>query len=464
MAKILIADDERAICDAFSELLRREGHTPLVAATGDEALEVVAREHPRLVFLDLKMPGRNGLEVLRELNVREPDVPVVLMTAYGTVDTAMEAMRLRAFDYLGKPVELAQLRKLLARALHRPQETRETRPIVAPAPPDGSLIGSSAAMQEIFKLMGLLTTNDLTVLVCGESGAGKELVARGIHEHGPRRSRPFVAVNCAAIPETLMESELFGHEKGAFTDARELRIGRCEAAEDGTLFLDEIAELPLAVQGKLLRVLQERTFERVGSFTPRPLRARIIAATNHQLEAEVEAGRFREDLYHRINLVTLHIPPLRRRKEDLEALALHFLRRANAELGRSLEGLDPALLARLRDHAWPGNVRELEHAIKRAALTARGPLLTVHDLELVVTSAAVEDADEPTQALGRAVREAVRRLANGASDAPVFQTLVDLVERESVAEALRLTDGNQVAAARLIGLNRTTLRKKMPPQ
>jgi DNA-binding NtrC family response regulator len=279
VAKILIADDERAICAAFSELLLLEGHTPLVAATGDEALALVEREHPRLVFLDLKMPGMSGLEVLRELNARQPELPVVLMTAYGTVDTAMEAMRLKAFDYLGKPVELKQLRQLLARALHRPQPPAESAAPAATTPAE-ELIGRSAAMQELFKLMSLLTGNDLTVLVCGESGAGKELVARGIHRHGPRQSRPFVAVNCAAIPETLMESELFGHEKGAFTDARDTRVGRCEAAEDGTLFLDEIAELPLAVQGKLLRVLQERSFERVGSLTPRPLRARVIAATN----------------------------------------------------------------------------------------------------------------------------------------------------------------------------------------
>jgi DNA-binding NtrC family response regulator len=460
VAKILIADDERAICAAFSELLLLEGHTPLVAATGDEALALVEREHPRLVFLDLKMPGMSGLEVLRELNARQPELPVVLMTAYGTVDTAMEAMRLKAFDYLGKPVELKQLRKLLARALHRPQT-----PAVSAAPaattPAEELIGRSAAMQEIFKLMSLLTGNDLTVLVCGESGAGKELVARGIHRHGPRQSRPFVAVNCAAIPETLMESELFGHEKGAFTDARDTRVGRCEAAEDGTLFLDEIAELPLAVQGKLLRVLQERSFERVGSLTPRPLRARVIAATNRELEAEVEAGRFREDLYHRVNLVALRIPPLRRRKEDIEALALHFLQRANAELGKSLRGLEPGLLERLREHDWPGNVRELEHVIKRAALTARGPLLNVHDLVLTTAVVDAGGAAAPIEGLSRAVRTALQHLAATAPDDPIFQTIVETTERECVAEALRLTGGNQVAAARLIGLNRTTLRKKM---
>jgi DNA-binding NtrC family response regulator len=459
LARILIADDERAICDAFSELLVREGHTPLVAATGLDALELAERERPRLVFLDLKMPGLDGLEVLRRLNERQPDLPVVLMTAYGTVDTAMAAMRLKAFDYLGKPVELAQLRKVLARALHRPQDAAEPS---VPAPlPGETLIGSSAAMQEIFKLMSLLTSNELTVLVSGESGAGKELVARGIHTHGARRGRPFVAVNCAAIPPTLIESELFGHEKGAFTDARDTRIGRFEAAADGTVFLDEISELPFTVQGKLLRVLQERSFERVGSVVARPLRARVIAATNRRLDAEVEAGRFREDLYHRINLVTLHIPPLRRRKDDIEALAAHFLQRANAELRKSLRGLEPASLSRLREHDWPGNVRELEHAIKRAALTARGPLLTVHDLELA--PAQLEDGvrAEPLEALRAAVRDALRALAERGEDAPIFDAIVGLAERESVAEALRLTGGNQVAAARLIGLNRTTLRKKM---
>jgi DNA-binding NtrC family response regulator len=270
-----------------------------------------------------------------------------------------------------------------------------------------------------------------------------------------------VAVSCAAIPESLIESELFGHEKGAFTDARDARIGRCEAADDGTLFLDEIAELPLAVQGKLLRVLQERSFERVGSLTPRPLRARVIAATNRELATEVEAGRFREDLYHRVNLVTLHIPPLRRRKEDIEALAVHFLQRANAELGKALRGLEPPLLARLREHDWPGNVRELEHVIKRAALTARGALLTVHDLDLTPAALDADGASTPLESVARAVRLALRQLAANDPDAPIFQRIVDTVERECVAEALKLTAGNQVAAARLIGLNRTTLRKKM---
>jgi DNA-binding NtrC family response regulator len=461
VAKILIADDERAICAAFSELLLLEGHTPLVASTGDEALALAEREHPRLVFLDLKMPGMSGLDVLRELSARQPELPVVLMTAYGTVDTAMEAMRLKAFDYLGKPVELRQLRKLLARALHRPQSGVSAE--VPPAVTGEQLIGRSAAMQEIFKLMSLLTSNELTVLVCGESGAGKELVARGIHLHSARRSRPFVAVNCAAIPESLVESELFGHEKGAFTDARDARIGRCEAAGDGTLFLDEIGELSLAVQGKLLRVLQERSFERVGSLNSRPLRARVIAATNRELATEVEAGRFREDLYHRVNLVTLHIPPLRRRKEDIEALAMHFLQRVNAELGKTLRGLEPALLVRLREHDWPGNVRELEHVIKRAALMARGPLLTVHDLELTPAAVDGDATGTPLESVARAGRQALRHLTTGTADLDesIFQTIVDTVERECVIEALKLTAGNQVAAARLIGLNRTTLRKKM---
>jgi CheY-like chemotaxis protein len=288
VAKILIADDERAICAAFSELLLLEGHTPLVAATGDEALALVEREHPRLVFLDLRMPGMSGLEVLRELNARQPELPVVLMTAYGTVDTAMEAMRLKAFDYLGKPVELKQLRKLLARALHRPQTPAESAAPAATTPAE-ELIGRSAAMQEIFKLMSLLTSNDLTVLVCGESGAGKELVARGIHRHGPRQSRPFVAVNCAAIPETLMESELFGHEKGAFTDARHarrtLRGGRHALSRR-----DRRAAARRA--GRVAAHPPERSF-RVGSLAPRPLRARV-AATNRGSKPK-SGGRFRED-------------------------------------------------------------------------------------------------------------------------------------------------------------------------
>jgi len=462
MSKVLIADDERSICDAFAQFLRLEGHTPLIAANGREALELVRREQPDAVFLDVRMPGMDGLEALARIRAERPELPVIVMTAYGTMDTAMTAVRQGAFDYLGKPVELPQLRTLLQRALHRPQPAVTASETDSPTAPQ-LLVGQSPAMQEIYKLMGLLTQNDLTVLVTGESGVGKELVARGIHLHSPRRDKPFIAINCAAIPEQLLESELFGHEKGAFTSADSRRLGRCEAAGEGTLFLDEIGELPLHLQSKLLRVLQERSFERVGSVTPIPLKARVIAASNRQLEVEVEQRRFREDLYHRLNLVALHIPPLRKRREDIEALAYHFLRRANVELGKQIEGIEPAVLERLQQYRWPGNVRELEHALKRAVLLARGPALTVHDLELKteVRSTAIPVLDQLRAAARAALSDLLNEVGGVDAEPGIFHTLVEVIEKELIDEALRLTGGNQVAASRLLGLHRTTMRKKM---
>jgi DNA-binding NtrC family response regulator len=459
MAKVLVADDERAICEAFGVMLRTAGHTPVVAGSGAEALRRVATDKPDVVFLDVQMPDLNGLEVLERIRVIDAELPVIVMTAYGTLQTAMTALKTGAFDYLGKPIELARVREVLARALHKPTRDPSARPA---AEADEAMVGTSAAMQEIFKRMSLLTSNELTVLITGESGVGKELVARGIHFNSPRATQPFVAVNCAAIPASLIESEFFGHERGAFTDAREQRQGRFEAAGRGTLFLDEISELPYTLQSKLLRVLQERSFERVGSQTAVPFRARLIAATNRVLKDEVDAGRFREDLYHRLDLVTLAIPPLRARKEDIEALAAKFLDRANAELGKSVQGLEPAALERLLGHDWPGNVRELEHAIKRAVLMARRPWIAAHDLELTSVIAA-DDADSR---FGVAVRTALgARLAattgDGASTDSIYQALIGLAEQELVAEALRITEGNQVAASRLLGINRTTLRSKM---
>jgi len=462
MAKVLIADDEHAICEAFSDMLRAEGHSPVVASSGEEALEKVAANTPDLVFLDVQMPGINGLEVLERIHSEHPALPVVVMTAYGTLQTAMDALSFKAFDYLGKPVDLARIRSLLKRALHKPSVEMPSSPSVPGAQQEEPMVGRSAVMQEIFKRMSMLTGNDLTVLITGESGVGKEVVARGIHDNGERRNQPFGAVNCAAIPDQLIESELFGHERGAFTDAREQRHGRFEAAGKGSLFLDEISELPYTLQSKLLRVLQERSFERVGSVTPIAFKARLMAASNCDLKAEVEAGRFREDLYHRLNLVALEIPPLRERKEDIEALATYFLRHANQEIGRDIQGIEPAALVKLNQYDWPGNVRELEHTIKRSVLMARGPFLAAHDLELPHAETTGADSDDEAS-LRTALRAALRdRLDNGVGEGTVFQQLVQLAEQELVAEALRITGGNQVAASKLLGLNRTTLRKKLP--
>ncbi len=465
MARILVADDERSICDAFRVLLEAEGHTAVIASTGEEALLLIREQAPDLAFVDVRMPGIGGLEVLKEVGQVAPDLPVVVMTAYGTLETAAEALRNRAFDYLGKPLDVAEIRGVLRRALHAPAPASATTPVGEDADPRPRLVGQSAPMQALFKLIVRLADNDLAVLVQGESGVGKELVARAIHESGARAREPFVAVNCAAIPEQLIESELFGHERGAFTDAKSARVGRFEAAGAGTLFLDEISELPLHLQGTLLRVLQERSFERIGSVAPQPFRARLVCASNRDLAAAVAAGRFREDLFHRINTVPVTVPPLRERLEDIPELVQALVRRANREAGTSIQSVERTALERLKAYAWPGNVRELEHLIKRSVMAARGSVLAVHDLSFAT------DADDTGQSeverLAEVLASIGQRLVDAAGRAPepmpLHELAMERLERALVDAALAATGGNQVAAARLLGLNRSTFRARLQP-
>lgn len=469
MARVLVADDERSICDAFCLLLEAEGHTPLVASTGEEALRTVRDARPDLVFVDVRMPGMDGLAVLKAIQESSPGLPVVVMTAFGTLDTAAQAVRNKAFDYLGKPLDLAQIRQVLRRALHKPETGSATSVMPAQGADDTrpALVGQSPAMQQIFKQIVRLADNDLTVLVQGESGVGKELVARAIHDSGSRAQAPFVAVNCAAIPEQLIESELFGHERGAFTDAKSARVGRFEAAGTGTLFLDEISELPLHLQGKLLRVLQERSFERVGSLTPLPFQARLICASNRALDVAVQAGDFREDLFHRVNIVTLTVPPLRDRREDIPELVHALIRRASRETGKTIESVEREVLDRLRSQPWSGNVRELEHVIKRSMLRAHGSVLTVHDLSLGQDPApgpAASDTEigrllESLTALAAALVAAAGR---SEETPPLHELSIGRLEAALIEAALAATGGNQVAAARLLGMSRSTLRGKLP--
>ncbi len=461
MARILVADDERSICEAFSAFLSGEGHEPVLASSGEEAVRLVRETSPAVAFLDVRMPGGDGISALQEIRRLAPDMPVIIMTAFGTLDTARRAMELGAFDYLGKPVELAQVRELLEKALHRPSAANAH--VVDEAPAERPLlIGQSAAMQALFKQIVLLTGNDLSVLIVGESGVGKELVAHAIHDNSARAERPFVAVNCAAIPDTLIEAELFGAEAGAFTDAKATRHGRFEAAADGTLFLDEVSELPYHLQSKLLRALQERSFERLGSVKPIAFRARLIAASNRNLEAEVEAGRFREDLYHRLNLATVIVPPLRERRDDIAPLADYFVARAGEEVGKSIRAIEPEVIEKLEGYGWPGNVRELEHCIKRAVLAARGPTLSVHDVEMPSQNTR-ERRRAPTleQALRTQALEIVRNPEKFGGEGEIYQCLVDNAAYQIIKAALEATDGNQVAAAKLLGINRSTLRKKI---
>jgi DNA-binding NtrC family response regulator len=467
MARILVADDEPSICEAFAALLAADGHAALTASNGRDAVQLVRSERPDVVFLDVRMPGLDGIAALKEIRTFDPAVPVIVMTAYGTLDTAAEALRNDAFDYLGKPLELAKIRQLLQRALHKPTGQAAAAVPLEPLAetPGRRLVGQSPAMQEIFKRIVLLADNEMSVLVQGESGTGKELVARAIHSSGTRAREPFVAINCAAIPETLIESELFGHERGAFTDARQTRSGRFELAGQGTLFLDEISELPLGMQSKLLRVLQERTFERVGGDTPIGFRGRLVCATNRDLAGEVAAGRFREDLFHRINLVTITVPPLRERRDDIPELVRSLLSDASREAGKGIKAVERAVLDELKTRDWPGNVRELEHVIKRAVLTAKGPTLTVHDLELTTDEARVERSSSLERLAAPLEAVAAALVAKGAAEAEpssIHELAMSRLERALIDEALKATGGNQVAAARLLGISRSTLRSKLP--
>lgn len=461
MAKILVADDEHGICEAFSDFLTAEGHEPILASSGPAAIEMVREHKPAVVFLDVRMPGGDGIDALPVIRDIAPQMPVIIMTAYGTLETARSAMDFGAFDYLGKPVELDQLRDVLTRALHRPKNM-PTTPLDSSAVDRPALVGQSAAMQELFKQIVLLTGTDLSVLIVGESGVGKELVANAIHNNNALSSEPFIAVNCAAIPDTLIEAELFGAEAGAFTDAKNTRIGRFEAAGEGTLFLDEISELPFHLQSKLLRVLQERSFERLGSVKPIQFKARLIAASNRNLESEIETGHFRNDLYHRLNLATISVPPLRDRQDDIRPLVEHFLVRANAEIGKNISAIEAAVIDKLKNHSWPGNVRELEHCIKRAVLAARNETLSVHDVD-VPTASSRERRRAPNlqQALCLQANEMVRNPDKYGGVGEIYQCLIDNAGFEIVKAALNATDGNQVAAAKLLGINRSTLRKKL---
>jgi DNA-binding NtrC family response regulator len=373
MAKIMIVDDEKALRQAIAQILRSEGYEVLEAADGEQGLKMLqdAATRPDLVFLDLKMPKTQGINVLKQLDQKLFELPVIVMTAYGTSRTAIEAMQLGAYDYLTKPFNLDQLVNLTAKALaHHLEPMYQIGESTLLAGEE--LLGRSPAMQSVFKLIGRVAPTDTTVMITGESGTGKELVATTLHNTSPRSKAPLVKVNCAALPEHLLEAELFGHEKGAFTGANHLRIGRFEQANSGTIFLDEVGELTPTIQGKLLRVLQDRSFERLGSNQTRTVDARIIAATNRHLEQMVQQNQFREDLFYRLNVVQIELPPLRDRPEDLEQLTQHFLNTIAVRRGLKRLALAESAMERLRNYSFPGNVRELQNILERAAILSGG--------------------------------------------------------------------------------------------
>ena len=450
-ARILIVEDERAIQLALSGLLRREGYEVEVASSGEEALGKLTAAPCDLVLTDLALGrGASGMDVLKAARRLRPETVVVMITAHGSEKIAVEAMKNGAEDYVPKPFDNDEIRLVVQRALERTRLQRENRLLLEQVQKQygfENLIGTGPAMQRVFATLQKVAETDLTVLVRGESGTGKELVAQALHNLSPRRGRPFVAVNCAAISRELVESELFGHEKGAFTGADARRQGRFEAAEGGSILLDEIGDMAPETQAKVLRVLQERSFERVGGSKPIDVDVRVIAATHRNLEEEVRKQRFREDLYYRLKVVTLELPPLRERPEDIPALAQRFLERVTTRLGLEKRQLGDGALARLVRHRWPGNVRELANVIEQAAVLAPAPVIEEADLKLGGDLGSAGGAAPPDMA--------------GLSFADAKRSAVERFERRYLLDALRRSGGNISRAAEAMGMVRQSLQQKI---
>ena len=460
MDKLLLIDDEADVRYSFERIFsRKDGLALHTAGSGEAALELIPQLKPDLVIMDVRMGGITGIETLQRLREFDSKTPVILMTAFGTTQTAIQAMKHGAYDYILKPFDVPKLEEMVDKALGAARSMKQVvsyEPLLEKEDFDLGIIGQSAPMQEVFKTIGQLAASDATALITGESGTGKELVARAIYSHSQRSSQPYLAINCAAIPENLLESELFGHEKGAFTGANTQRIGKFEQCDGGTIFLDEIGDMTLATQTKILRVLQNGTFERVGGNQPVKVDVRVIAATNKPLEKAVEEGDFREDLFYRLNVVRIQLPALRERREDIPQLVSYFLSK-NSPNPKQPKTVQPDALAKLETHDWPGNVRELENAVQRALVMAKGDAILLENLPpevLNVAKAASPDVD------GDDLAGLASKLFRWARNNPDLK-VIPAVERELVINALKETDGNQVQSAKLLGITRATLRKRI---
>jgi two-component system nitrogen regulation response regulator GlnG len=460
-ARVLVADDEPGIRFVLREALETVGCEVVEADSGDAARKALAGGAFDIAFLDIRMPGPSGLELLDEVRALGGGAPaVVIITAQNTFDNAVEAMKRGAFDYLVKPFGVSEAQLLVEKAMRTralEDEVRELRREVGTrSSPGERLVGKSAALLEVFKTIGRVAASSVPVLITGESGSGKEVAARSIHSASARAAEPFVALNSAAIPGELLESELFGHERGAFTGAVDARLGRFREASGGTLFLDEIGDMPVELQAKLLRVLQSGEVTPVGGRKTESVDVRVIAATHRDVDEEVKAGRFREDLLYRLRVVPIHIPPLRERQEDIPVLAEHFVTRYARELGLGERYLSSATLERLLAHAWPGNVRELENAIKRALVLSSSEVLSPDDFGFLEAGAA-----ESPETLESVVAELARAALQGEEPDDLHREILARVERPLLEAVLSYTGGNQIRAAALLGINRNTLRKKI---
>ena len=474
MDKLLLIDDEDDVRYSFKRIFSTPDLELETAGSGEEGIEVIKTFKPDLVLMDVRMGGISGLETLRHIREDDAKLPVIMMTAFGTTQTAIEAMKLGAYDYLLKPFDVPQLKEIVANALKASRDMKKVvacEPLLESEDYDLGIVGRSQPMQEVFKMIGQLAGSDATALITGESGTGKELVARAIYQNSQRNSQPYLPINCAAIPENLLESELFGHEKGAFTGATSQRIGKFEQCDQGTLFLDEIGDMTLATQAKILRVLQNGTIERVGGNKSINVDVRIIAATNINLEEAVASNEFREDLFYRLNVVRVNLPSLRDRREDIPLLIDYFLKIIAESEGSKVKSILETAQTALLNYSWPGNVRELENVMRRTIVMAKGDAIRLDDLPNNVQSAGQTTnsagnkiSSQPSASITPTASNDISVLA-----ATLFQwaksqpdlAVLPAVERELVAHALRETNGNQVQASKLLGITRATLRNRI---
>jgi nitrogen regulation protein NR(I) len=457
--KILLIEDDTKLAANLRQVLEDEDFHVTHCARGDDGLTRAFHGEFDVVLTDLRLPGLGGLELVRQLHEAQPRLPVVMMTAHGTVETAIETTKLGAYDYLQKPFEMEELLALLRKATEAGRLMREPVALADASATRTALVGQSRVMQEIWKDIGRIAARPVTVLIRGETGTGKELIARALYQHSDRAKAAFIAVNCAAIPESLLESELFGHERGAFTGAEQRRIGRFEQAHRGTLFLDEIGDLSAGTQSKLLRVLQEKSIHRVGGNETIPVDVRVIAATHRDLESMIREGKFREDLFYRLSVATVLLPPLRERRDDIPALVEHFLGKCAAEFGLQPLSLAPGALPLLQADPWPGNIRELENIIRRLLLGARDLPISEESVRgaLAARGTGIPTTAQPLAALAAELLAAARRgESNGA-----HALLLAEAEREILTQAISAAEGNLSQAARWLGLSRLTLREKL---
>jgi nitrogen regulation protein NR(I) len=457
--RILLIEDDSGIVVTLTRLLNEEGYEIATENRGDTGLHRAKSENFDMALCDLKLPGLPGLEVVKELHRSNPHLPIVLMTAHGTTETAINATKLGAFDYLLKPFEIPALLECIDKAVSARRLMANPVGLGADGASGDTIIGSSRSMQVIYKEIGRAAAKPVNVLIRGETGTGKELVARALYQHSDRAHGPFIAINCAAIPETLLESELFGHERGSFTGAEARRIGRFEQANNGTIFLDEIGDMSLGTQVKLVRVLQEQTLQRLGGKDVVPVDVRVVAATHRDLETAIQKKEFREDLYNRLSVVVIRLPALRDRREDIPELTQYFLRKHGAPLGVANPSIHPEAMRALQAHDWPGNVRQLENIVRKVLLLAGGYTITAEHIasSFVAHSANAATSNDSLRGLASKLLSSAQR--NEIADAR--NRLIEEAEREIVSQAIERTHGNQLQAARLLGISRLTLREKL---